>query len=222
MRRNLTTAPAVLFAAVVLTAAIGQTWAQSGSRTYPRRVPPKVEKKAPLGLKGFCPVCIVELRKWVKGSPAHEVLYDGHRYRFPGDKQKKMFLAQPVKYTPVLGGDCVVCYAKTGERRPGNLNYSAVHDGRLYLFASGEQRKMFLADPKAYADVDLALEGNCAVCLVEMKHKTPGKAEFGVIHNGLRYLFPSAKMREMFLKDPKKYQLRTAEKKPPAAGSTNR
>ncbi len=223
MRRNLTANLAILFFAVVLTACSGRTWAQSGSRTPPpRRLPPSAQKEVPVGLAGYCPVCIIELRKWVKGSSSHQVVYDGHLYLFPGEKQKKMFVANPVKYLPVLGGDCTVCYAKGGKRVPGDIQHAAFHQGRLFLFASEKQKQMFLADRKAYADADLAWEGNCAVCQVEMKHKTPGKAEFVAIHHGLRYLFPSPKMREMFLKNPEKYQAPSASKTQSATGSTSR
>jgi YHS domain-containing protein len=117
-----------------------------------------------------------------------------------------MFLADPAKYVPVLRGDCVVCYARSGKRMPGNINHAAFHQDRLYLFAGEKQKQMFAADPEAFADADLALQGNCPVCLIEMNRQVPGKPELPAFHDGLRYLFRSAKQREMFLANPEKYR----------------
>jgi len=38
-----------------------------------------------IGLDGYCPVCIVEAKKWEKGSPEHSTVYDGITYRFPNE-----------------------------------------------------------------------------------------------------------------------------------------
>jgi len=141
----------------------------------------------------------------VQGKPQYQSTYDGKTYYFPSDKERQMFLADPAKYVPALGGDCTVCLAKMGKRMPGSIHHAAIHRGRLYLFPSDEQKQMFLADPDAYADVDLALNGQCAVCLTRMNREVPGKPEFTAVHQGLRYLFPSAKERDMFLANPKQY-----------------
>ena len=179
--------------------------AQSGSRTSPpsgsgdRNNPPagsgqRTGEQAPLALKGYCPVSILEMRKWVKGDPAYRVVYDGHAYLFANEQGKKMFEANPAKYVPALGGDCVVALVKMGKRVPGDIRYSAVHDGRLFLFAGADAKKMFLADPATYANADLAQGGKCPVCAAG-GHDMPGKPEIAAFHKGLRYLFPSAEMR---------------------------
>ncbi len=189
--------------------------AQSGTRTEPASIsgdltnPPegsgqRAGQQAPLALGGYCPVTILEMRKWAKGNPAYQVVYDGHTYRFANEQGQKMFEANPAKYVPALGGDCVVAFVKMGKRLPGNIRYSAVHNGRLYLFSSAEAKKMFLADPASYAHADLALGGKCAVCAA-MGHDMPGKVEFAAFHKGFRYLFTSAKMRDKFLTNPEKY-----------------
>ena len=67
-----------------------------------------------VGLRGYCPVCILDANKWVKGSPEHQATYDGVTYSFPDEAIKQKFLADPAKYVPALGGDCIVCYAKLG------------------------------------------------------------------------------------------------------------
>ena len=189
--------------------------AQSGSRTSPRsgsdnrNNPPagsgqRTGQQAPLALKGYCAVSILEMRKWVKGDPAYRVVYDGHSYLFANEQGKKMFEANPAKYVPALGGDCVVAVVKMGKRVPGDIRNSAVHNGRLYLFSNAEGKKMFLADTATYANADLALGGKCPVCAAG-GHDMPGKPEIAAFHKGLRYLLPSDEMRDKFLANPEKY-----------------
>ncbi len=192
--------------------------AQSGTRTSPssgsgdRTSPPagsgqRADQQAPLALEGYCPVSILEMLKWVKGDPAYRVVYDGRTYLFANEQGKKMFEANPAKYVPSLGGDCVVALVKMGERVPGDIRHASVHDGRLFLFSNADAKQMFLADPAAYANADLAYGGNCVVCRVGMQQTVPGKPELAVIHKGLRYLFPSADQRNEFLANPAKYEV---------------
>ena len=92
-----------------------------------------------------------------------------------------------------------------GKRVPGSVYHAAFYHQRLFLFPSEEQKAMFRAAPADFADVDLALGGNCSVCLVEMQKEVPGNPKFTVIHDGFRYQFPSAKQRDMFVANPNKY-----------------
>ena len=170
---------------------------------------------ASIALDGYCAVCIIEMKKWVRGTAEHQVTFDGKVYFFPGADQKQMFLAAPAKYVPALGGDCTVCYAKMGQRMPGSLYHAAFFRDRLFLFPGADQKAEFVNQPAAYADVDLAMGGNCAVCQVEMNQAVAGDPQFTVIHQGMRYLFPGAKQRDMFLADPAKYAV-----SPPAGRQT--
>ena len=120
----------VAFAAIGLVA-VGSlsAMAQSGSRNYPpsrssgrTAVPAGSEQTAtaagaPFAMEGYCPVSILEMEKWVKGDPAHRVLYDGWTYLFANQKGKQMFQANPAKYVPALGGDCVVALVKMKQAR---------------------------------------------------------------------------------------------------------
>ena len=160
-----------------------------------------------IGLEGFCPVCIIEMKEWVKGNPQHAVVADGKRYLFPSNKEKEMFNKDLVKYLPVMGGECVVCRTEMSESNPGSVQFASIHKNRLYLFPADQPRKMFQENPEKYENVDLAFDGDCSVCLIEANRKIPGKADFTVIHNKLRYLFPSEKELEMFTRNPKKYQV---------------
>jgi YHS domain-containing protein len=191
----------------VLLAAVVPAPAQSGSRNYPApgSAPREQPARATLALEGYCPVSVLEMREWVKGDPAYQVVYDGRLYRFANQQGKQMFEADPVKYAPALGGDCTVALVRMGKRVPGNIRQAVIHGGRLFLFSNEDARQLFRADAAPFVDADLALEGNCAVCLVNMRRDIPGKAEFAAIHNGFRYLFPSAELRDQFLAEPGKY-----------------
>ncbi len=166
-----------------------------------------------LALDGYCSVCIIEMKKWVRGNSEHQTTYDGKTYYFPSEKQKQMFLANPAKYVPALGGDCTVCLAKMGKRVAGSIHNAAFYERRLFLFPSADQKSEFMRRPQQYADVDIALGGKCAVCKVEMNKDMPGKPEFTVVYQGLRYLFPGEKQRAMFLANPAKYAVKSAVKK---------
>jgi YHS domain-containing protein len=161
--------------------------------------------EARIGLGGYCPVCIIAANKWEKGSPRHQATYDGVTYYFPEEAIKEKFLTNPAKYVPALGGDCIVCYAKLGKRVPGSVYYSARYDNRLFLFPGAEQQQAFLSNPKEFADADLALNGDCSVCLVHANKRVAGKPDFTEIRDGLRYQFVSDREQAAFRKDPARY-----------------
>jgi YHS domain-containing protein len=163
---------------------------------------PKKYESADVGLGGYCSVCAVMAKKWVAGKPEFVSLYDGVRYFFPSAGEKKAFDADPAKYVPALEGDCVVCLQDAGKRVAGVPKFSALHEGRIYLFPDDGAQKKFLDDPKKYANGDVANGGNCVVCAKIAKKKVPGKAEFTSVYKGQRYLFPSAKERAVFDADP--------------------
>ena len=212
----------VLATGVVVALMATLAHAQSGSRTAPSRSAP--QRYAPqaqgsntrgqttsgqtVALEGYCPVCIIDAKKWVRGNPQHAVNYDGKAYFFPGEEQKQMFLANPAKYVPAMGGDCTVCFAEMNQRVPGNIRHATFYKNRLFLFPGDDQKGMFSASPGKYDAIDLALDGLCAVCMVEMNERVEGKPAFTVIHNGMRYLFPSEKQRDMFVANPQKYAVR--------------
>lgn len=186
--------------------------AQSGTRTTPQSSRPTSGSgtKATgntVGLQGYCPVCVINMKKWVKGNPQFSVRQDGKTYRFPSEEQKQMFLSNPAQYTPVLGGDCVVALVEMHKRAPGNMNFAALHKNRLYLFANEQAKAMFQANKAKYENADLALSGKCSVCRVEMNQDVAGKSEFTSIYKGLRYQFPGMEQQQMFNKNPAKYDV---------------
>lgn len=179
--------------------------ALANGQDRPSIILPKAKSKAKLGLEGYCPVCIVAMRKWVKGTAEHQVTYDGATYYFPGDGPKQKFLKDPARYVPALGGDCIACYAMAKKRIPGNIRFASSHKGRLFLFPSDKEKQVFMKNPAKFENVDLACNGNCSVCKVMANKEVPGTKQFTAIHDGFRYLFPSDRERQMFVKSPVKY-----------------
>lgn len=233
MRQHIRPTRTLFFATGLVAVVTISVYAQSGSRSYPssgssHRAPTplgsdlRTQAQAPLALEGYCPVSLKMMNKWVKGSPTSKSGFDGHTYYFANQQGKQMFDQDPAKYVPVLGGDCAVSYAKMGKRVPGNIRHAAWQGGRLYLFANAQGKQMFLANPKAYENADLAYGGNCVVCSVKMRQTVAGSPEYTVLYNGLRYLFPSAGQRDEFLANPEKYAVAVKTAPTPSSGSGNR
>jgi YHS domain-containing protein len=164
-----------------------------------------LEAPSPLAMRGFSPVSLVNTRQWVQGRKLNQATFDGLTYRLADDRELQMFRGSPERYAPVLGGDCVVHFFNTGKRKAGVLRHGVVHENRLYFFSNGENKQAFVDNPGRYVDVDLALDGNCPVCLVELNRMVPGQAELDAVLGGFRYRFPGAQQREMFLAQPLKY-----------------
>ncbi len=188
--------------------------AQSGTKTAPSARPPAAQAGSgtkaianAVGLQGYCPVCVINMKKWVKGDAQFAAQYDGKTYLFPGDEQKQMFVNDPAKYTPILGGDCVVALVEIGKRVPGSLQFAALHEDHLYLFSNEQAKGMFQSNKEKYAHADIALGGKCTVCRVEMKQDVNGVAEFTSLYKGMRYLFPGQEQQQMFNQKPSKYEV---------------
>ncbi len=165
----------------------------------------KMHGKMSPAMDGFCAVCLVEKQAWNKGDASFASNYDGHQYLFPGAKQKAMFDANPSKYAPVLGGDDVVEFAKTGRRTPGQMSEGINYGGRYYFFANAENKQAFKNSPEAFMNADLALNGECVVCRVDKNHKMAGSPQFTTLHDGMRFQFPNAAIQQAFIANPDKY-----------------
>ena len=153
-------------------------------------------------LDGNCPVCLVTANEIVKGDPNISSVYDTKIYLFPSLKQKRMFDSNPAAYVPALGGKCVVCKVDEHKWVRGKPEIRAIHNDRVFLFPAEEQKRTFVTNPRKYADVDLALDGNCAVTLVNMNRLAPGNTEWVTICDGLRYMFPTLEKKRTFDAEP--------------------
>jgi YHS domain-containing protein len=96
------------------------------------------------------PVELVEGRE-VAGK---ESIYAGHyiyRYLFANEANKAEFLAHPEKHEIQLGGGCGRMGPLSGLGAPDRY---AVHEGKIYIFASDGCRKGFLSAPDKMLDPD--------------------------------------------------------------------
>jgi YHS domain-containing protein len=103
------------------------------------------------GLKGFCPVRLRDHRDLSDGLPAYRAEHNGRTYQMSSAEALGTFLSNPDKYVPVANGYDVVQYGQAGEKVEGSLDNSAWFKGRLFLFASPENKDTFVANPKHYA-----------------------------------------------------------------------
>lgn len=181
----------------------------------------KMMSEARLGLEGYCPVCIIDARKWEKGRPDIVSTFDGVKYYFPSAAIKAKFDKNPVRYVPALNGDCIVCLEKADKRMAGNVRHAALHNNRLYLFPGEKEKQMFVREPNAYSKTDLAANGECIVCLVKMKKHVPGSTEHTVLHDGLRYLFPSSREADVFKASPQQFLSTKMDNKKPGMIKTS-
>ncbi|MEM7476832.1 MAG: hypothetical protein AAF483_17755 [Planctomycetota bacterium] len=206
-------------ATLIAATSLNSVYAQSGTRTQgsttkqgsttvqgsSMRGSGTTTKSVAIAMDGYCPVCILEMKKWVKGNARFFVDVDNKRYLFPEEKQRQMFLSNVAKYVPALNGDCTVCLVDGKVRATGSVHHAAFRNGRLYLFPAADQKAKFMANPKKYENADLAFGGMCSVCRVEMQKEVAGKTDFGTVYKGKRYYFPGADQLKMFVAQPEKY-----------------
>ncbi|CAN5454654.1 hypothetical protein BH09PLA1_BH09PLA1_24450 [soil metagenome] len=75
----------------------------------------------------------------------------GYRYKFVDANNKAMFEKEPERYEIQLGGAC----ARMGPLNPGGpTDLYALHDGKIYIFASENCRQAFLTNAEAFLESD--------------------------------------------------------------------
>lgn len=178
----------------------GSNQAGSGTVTTGRGV-----RTVETALDGFCAVCLTEKHEWVAGSSDFLMAFDGQQYRFPGTEQMAMFRANPAKYAPVLGGDDVIEYSRTGKRVAGKLGFGARHADRHYFFVSQANKDAFMASPAQFSNADVAVGGACVVCQVDMRRQMGGNPQIAALHDGMRYYFVGTQQRDAFVANPAAY-----------------
>ena len=77
----------------------------------------------------------------------------------------------------------------------GDTRFGLEHRGRVYLFASEECRREFLANPDAYSP---ALSGLDPVVFLEQNQSVPGTSKHGLEYRGQFYLFSNEQTMNRF------------------------
>jgi YHS domain-containing protein len=96
--------------------------------------------------RGHCPVGIAR-KELIRANNEISLDHGGIRYYFANNTARDEFQASPEKFVPAMGGDCIVTFARTGDRVTGNC--VTIYEGRQYWFADAQARSDFKTDPKA-------------------------------------------------------------------------
>jgi YHS domain-containing protein len=92
-------------------------------------------------VSGYDTVSYFDLQQSAVGSPQASPLpgkanitadYNGAKFAFANEENRKRFLADPAKYAPQYDGHCAFGVAKGG-KVPGNPKLWRIVDGKLYL-----------------------------------------------------------------------------------------
>lgn len=103
------------------------------------------------GLKGICPVTLIEERRVVTPQPGLTTEFQGRSYSFATPQAKAAFEADPEKYAPAFGGRDVVLTAAGAIEAVGSLKHAGFYRERLYLFQSEDTCKAFYNAPRRFA-----------------------------------------------------------------------
>lgn len=100
---------------------------------------------APLGLHGSDPVALIQTGIRLDGSAQFAHVHDGVAYYFASQANLRTFRRNPEQYTPQYGGFCALGVA-LGKKLDGDPRFSAIRDGKLYVFVNEEILRNFLGD----------------------------------------------------------------------------
>ncbi len=101
-----------------------------------------------------------------------------------------------------LEGYCPVTLVEKREWRIGDPDFSVVHEGQRYFFATAVERLKFAKSPGRFA---VCFLGYDAVEFVDHERVTSGKREHGAFCDGKIWLFESEASRRKFEQNPKVY-----------------
>jgi YHS domain-containing protein len=96
-------------------------------------------------IKGHDPVAFFTDGKPVKGDPKIQSVYNGARYYFASEANKKTFDADPAKYEPQFGGYCAYGMSR-GYTAPVEIDAFQVVNGRLLMQYNKKVRDTFNED----------------------------------------------------------------------------
>lgn len=112
---------------------------------------PRAASNPPLALDGFCPVTLVERKKWLSGDARWGAIHRGRTYLFVGQQEQQAFLATPDRYAPVLNGIDPVVALDRQQELLGKREFGAFLDNQIYLFSSEASYRQFKKNPARYA-----------------------------------------------------------------------
>jgi YHS domain-containing protein len=123
---------------------------QQASAQFRSRQFVEVSQAPPFALELFCPVTLLESKKWHKGNVRFGAVHRNRTYLFASEDAQRRFLADPERYAPVLSGCDPVLFAETNQWIDGNPSIGLLIGGKTFFFVSAESRSRFLLSPQPY------------------------------------------------------------------------
>ena len=168
--------------------------------------PRLLAKPRPLrALAGNDAVDLLDQNTVKAGQTQFMATFDSQVYLFSQESNQERFKEDAQRYAPALGGASIVSYRDSRQIVPGNVEWRVVYQDRLFLFANEQEKQKFDADPQAYADADLVLQGFSTVSLVDDEVLRRGQEQFETIFDGRRIRLASQEEHERFLGNPGRY-----------------
>lgn len=204
--------PAGEAASVAAAPAANNTAPATPQVAAPQQIP--ASQAPPIALGGFCAVTLAEKNAWQKADALFGAIHEGQTYLFVSAAEQQRFLAEPQKYAvPPAGldGFCPVTLRDNMQWQKGSQQFSATHQGRLYVFTSAALRDRFLADPDAYAP---CLSGCDPVRFAQTGELVEGKRAYGLITKDKQrqiFLFADKQTLEQFEKSPAQFRERARQ-----------
>jgi len=100
-----------------------------------------------VAIQGYDPVAYFAENRPVKGDSHFQATYEGAKYYFSSEANKKTFESNPKKYAPQFGGFCAYAASKgyTAKIEPDAFQ---ILNGRLLLQYDTDVRDLFNKDPQ--------------------------------------------------------------------------
>ncbi len=106
----------------------------------------QADRNAGIAIRGFDPVSYFTEGEPQAGVREHEFRHDGATWRFHSEANLAAFAKDPDHYVPRYGGHDPVAVGQ-GIARPGDPDFWAIHDKKLFLFQSEDAKRDFELDP---------------------------------------------------------------------------
>jgi YHS domain-containing protein len=129
---------------------------QQQSDSPPNAVDANVLNSNLLGLDGFCPVTLHQRRSLRPGNPEFAAVHQGIRYYFANAELRNLFRADPTRYAPAVQGCDPITLTREQRAIQGSIRFGAWYNGRLYLFQSEANRRLFSASPAGWTKIQSA------------------------------------------------------------------
>jgi len=106
----------------------------------------------PVAMEGYCPVTLLEQRKWKRSDPKFGAIHRGRTYLFASEAEQQKFLANPDAFSPILSGFDPVVFAQRGQMIEGKRSYGLTYNKQIFLFADEASLQAFSRSPQAFAE----------------------------------------------------------------------